>query len=77
MAENFWRQIGMFLNYIKKQARRMHENKENNLRLYKDACFRLLSHTDAIPPTYFHEDCLTTSDIEKAEQIATKALKDG
>ena len=67
----------MFLNYIKKQARRMCENKENNLRLYKDACFRLLSHTDAIPPTYFHEDCLTTSDIEKAEQIATKALKDG
>ena len=67
----------MFLNYIKKQARRMCENKENNLRLYKDACFRLLSHTDAIPPTCFHEDCLTTSDIEKAEQIATKALKDG
>ena len=56
----------MFLNYIKKQARRMRENKENNLRLYKDACFRLLSHTDAIPPTYFHEQDLRKDTIYSA-----------
>lgn len=44
--------------------------------LYKDACFRLLSNADAIPPTYPHEGYLTASDIEKAEQIATKALEE-
>ena len=67
----------MFPQYIKNQANRMRNYKQSDLHLYKDACFRLLSHVDEIPPTYPHEDCLTTSDIEKAEQIATKALQDG
>ena len=60
-------------NYIKKQAQRMRDFSYHDS-LYKDACFRLLSNADAIPPTYPHEGYLTASDIEKAEQIATKAL---
>ena len=60
-------------NYIKKQAQRM-RNFFHHDGLYKDACFRLLSNADAIPPTYPHEGYLTASDIEKAEQIAAKAL---
>ena len=62
-------------NYIKKQAQRM-RNFFHHDGLYKDACFRLLSNADAIPPTYPHEGYLTASDIEKAEQIATKALEE-
>ena len=62
-------------NYIKKQAQRMRDFFHHD-GLYKDACFRLLSNADAIPPTYPHEGYLTTSDIEKAEQIATKALEE-
>ena len=62
-------------NYIKKQAQRMRDFFHHD-GLYKDACFRLLSNADAIPPTYPHEEYLTTSDIEKAEQIATKALEE-
>ena len=60
-------------NYIKKQAQRMRDFSAYD-GLYKDACFRLLSNADAIPPTYPHEGHLTASDIEKAEQIAAKAL---
>ena len=60
-------------NYIKKQAQRMRDF-FNHDGLYKDACFRLLSNADAIPPTYLHEGYLTVSDIRKAEQIATKVL---
>ena len=62
-------------NYIKKQAQRMRDFFHHD-GLYKDACFRLLSNADAIPPTYPHEGYLTVSDIEKAEQIATKALEE-
>ena len=62
-------------NYIKKQAKRMRDFCHHD-GLYKDACFRLLSNADAIPPTYPHEGYLTASDIEKAEQIAMKALEE-
>ena len=62
-------------NYIKKQAQRMRDFFYHD-GLYKDACFRLLSNADAIPPTYPHEGYFTASDIEKAEQIAAKALEE-
>ena len=62
-------------NYIKKQAQRMRDFFHHDS-LYKDACFRLLSNADAIPPTYPHKGYLTANDIEKAEQIATKVLEE-
>lgn len=61
-------------NYLRKQAIRMRDYRDNN-RLYLDAAYRLLSNVDAIPTSYAHEGFLTQADIQKAEEIAAEALK--
>lgn len=60
-------------NYLRKQAIRMRDYRDNN-QLYLDAAYRLLSNADAIPTSYAHEGLITPADIQKAEVIAAGVL---